>query len=253
MFREPAYDIWIAITITHSYFDANFDTKKCDLSLEPSPETLAMLEESGILFRQYDACTWVLRNPTEEDSVKFKPLFEKALSILRFELKSNNSDFYFYTQKEIAMPVVKNKNWRYCSIERSNIFGQLEILLTEELLNKRETIKLDFEGKTKFWEYLLISHSISEEMTLRLFEKKNKLSFDFSGMVDIDAFERQMPAYRFVTDKKVQLKDIYDFSISLWNITLDGNQLLSYNIPTPQVQSISRFDPENTITRIYYI
>ncbi|KAA6313954.1 hypothetical protein EZS27_035359, partial [termite gut metagenome] len=184
MFREPVYDIWIAITITHSYFD----TKKYDLSLEASSETLAILEESGILFRQYDTCTWVLRNPMEEDVVRFKPLFENALSILRFELKSNNSDFHFYTQKDITIPVPKNNNWRYCSVESPNIFGQLEILLTKEMLEKRETIKLNFESKTKFWEYLLISKSISEEMTLRLFEKKNQLSFDFVGMVDIEAF-----------------------------------------------------------------
>ncbi|KAA6309288.1 hypothetical protein EZS27_039185, partial [termite gut metagenome] len=202
---------------------------------------------------QFDSYTWVLRKPEEEDSVKFKPLFEKALSILRFELKSNNADFYSYTQKEITIPVPKNGNWRYCSVESPNIFGQLEILLMKELLNKRETIALNFESKTKFWEYLLISNSISEDMTLRLFEKKNQLSFDFLGIVDIDAFGKQMSAYRFVTNKKGQLKDIYDFSISLWNITPDGNQLLSYNMPVPQAQSISKFDPENAITCIYYI
>ncbi|KAA6305717.1 hypothetical protein EZS27_042630, partial [termite gut metagenome] len=141
----------------------------------------------------------------------------------------------------------------YCSVESPNIFGQLEILFTKDVLEKRETIKLNFESKTKFWEYLLISKSISEKMTLRLFEKKNQLSFDFAGMVDIDAFGKQMSAYRFVTNKKVQLKDIYDFSISLWNITPDGDQLLSYNMPNPQAQSISKFDPENAITCMYYI
>jgi hypothetical protein len=249
MFREPCYDIWIAISITHSYFD----TKKCDLSLEPSSETLAILEESEILFRQYDTCTWVLRNHPEGDSVKFKPLFKDALSILRFELKNNHSGFCFYTQKEITIPVPKNNNWRYCSVESSNIFGQLEILLTKELLKKRDTIKLNFETKTKFWEYLLISQSIPKEMTLRLFEKKNQLSFHFVEMVIIDVSGKQMPAYRFVTNKRVQLKDTYDFNVSLWNITVKGDQLLSSNMPNPQAQSISKFDPENTITCTYYI
>ncbi|KAA6359688.1 MAG: hypothetical protein EZS28_044786 [Streblomastix strix] len=219
--------------------------------MEPSSETLAMLEESGILFRQYDTCTWVLRNPPEEDPVKFKPLFKDALSILRFELKNNNSDFYFYTQKEIT--ISKNNNWRYCSVESPHILGQIEILLTKELLAKRETIKLNFETKKKFWEYLLMPKSTPKEMTLRLFEKKNQLSFNFIEMVDIDVSGKQMPAYRFVTNKRVQLKDIYDFNISLWNVTVEGDQLLSSNMPNPQAQSISKFDPENTITCTYSI
>jgi hypothetical protein len=247
MFREPGYDIWIAINITHSYFD----TKKCDLSLEPSSETLVMLEESGILFSQYDTCTWVLRNHWEENSMIPNPLLKKGSSILRFELKNNNSDFHFYTQPEIT--VSKNNNWRCCYIGRPEIFSQLEILITKELLAKRETIKLNFESKTKFWEYLLIPKSTSEEMILKLFEKKNQLSFNFVEVVDIDVSGKQMPAYRFVTNKRVKLKDIYDFNISLWNITVDGDQLLSSNMPNPKAQSISKFDPENTITCTYCI
>ncbi|KAA6350595.1 hypothetical protein EZS27_002078 [termite gut metagenome] len=244
MFRDSSYDVWIAITITHTYFD----TKSCDLTLEPSLETMDVLKKSGMLFRQYDTCTWVLLKPVDEERIRTEMFFEDASYTLRFELKNRIPEFYYYTQKEVATP--KESNWKCSYVGKNGIFSRLEILATKELLAKKDTIKLMFESKTKFWEYLLIPKTTSEKVTVRMFEYKNQFSFIFAGLTDVPGEQR--PAFRFVTDKEIKLKEAYDFKISLWKVTDYGEQLLSDNIRYPQPHSASLFDNENIITGYYY-
>jgi hypothetical protein len=244
MFRDPSYDVWIAVTLTHTYFD----TKSCNLSLEPSQETVRALKKAGILFQQYDTCTWVLLKPVNEERIRAEMFFEDEACTLRFELKNRVPEFCYYTQKEVATP--EGSHWKYTYVGEGDIFSLLEIPASKELLAKTETIQLAFESQEKFWEYLLIPTATPEKVKVKMMEYKNQLSFIFAGMANVPGEQR--PALRFITDKEVKLKEAYDFKISLWKITDRGEQLLSDNIRHPQPHSASLFDNENSITGYYY-
>lgn len=242
MVHHVSYNVWMKITLSHSYFETN----RCYLELKPTIETFLILQKAEILFRKQDECTWLLLQPIGEDSQRRTRLFFEEQQVLLFDLKPLSTDFYFYTQSEVK--VSKNCSCRY--IRRNGIFTQLEIAVSEENLFNRQSVDVAFESKMKFWEFILIPKFNLQLSHVILIENKNRLSFKYFDKVNLPG-EPQL-AWRYISEECVQLKERYNFQIGLWEVHDKGRRLLSSHIPYPQANSISVFNPNKMVTNYFY-
>lgn len=242
MAQNNSYGIWMTIAISHSYFDAG----RCNLVLEPTPEAGLILQRSGILFRKQDAHTWILLQPVGEEAQRRTGLFFEEGQILLFDIKPLSTDFYFYTQSEV-------KTTGDCScthLGRNGVFTQLAIPVSKDLVSKRQQVDIAFEGKRKFWEFILIPKFNVHLTNIQLNENKNGLAFTCMEKVNLPG--EPQPAWRFVSEQELQLKEKYHFQICLWDVQDTGRRLLCSHIPYPQPGSISIYSPENMITNYFY-
>lgn len=242
MARNVSYSIWMTIAISHSYFD----TDRCNLELEPTPETGLMLQKLEILFRKQDARTWILLQPVGEEAQRRTGLFFEEQHVLLFDIKPLSPDFYYYTQPEVKVI----GDWSCRHIGRNGIFTRLEIPVSQDSLYNKPHIDIAFASKMKFWEFILIPKFNLQLSNVILIENKNGLLFKRLEKVNLPG-EQQM-VWRFVSEECLQLKERYNFQICLWEIRDNGRHLLSSHIPYPQPNSTSIFSPDKMVTNYFY-
>ncbi|MHA3787036.1 hypothetical protein ACX0HA_02405 [Flavobacterium hauense] len=232
------YTAWITIKITHDYF---IKDRNC-ITIVPTRETHKALTRAGIIIKQTDSCTWLL---LKEESLN-EIIEEDLIGAMDFCLMNTDAGFYYYTDNNVAegKPV-----WELAAVGKNGIWKTLTVNIDRTLLQQKETtVNIVISSPKKFMEFLIIAKS-GNRPPLTMREDNGKLVFKHS---DVDFPGEPQPVYRFVTDKPVALKEVYNYSIQLWEIKESGESLLSNNIPFPKTTAASMINSQNTISSYFY-
>lgn len=238
MDSTATYSVWITIKITHDYF---VKERNC-ITIVPTRETHKALTRAGILVKQSDSCTWLL---LKEEGLS-EIIEEDLVGVMDFCLMNTEAGFYYYTDNNVAegKPV-----WQLATVGKNGIWKTLTVNVDKELLKqKATTIDIAIGSPEKFLEFLVIARS-GNRPALELREDNGKLVFNQS---DVDFPGEPLPVYRFITDKPVALKEVYNYSIQLWELKESGESLLSNNIPFPKTAAASMINSQNTISSYFY-
>ena len=236
MSTAASYSTWITFTADHPYFGK----KKCGLDIVPHPRTAALLQKAGILFKKESAVKWLL---IREDNSHAMPA---AGTWLHFLVKNETADFYYCTEQELSLTAGAFK--RHCG--RNGVWKLLSIPVTAELLKAPSDVAITMKSRKKIWEFVLIPRSKKEPGKLELKEAKEKLAFKELERAVFPGEEKEV--YRFVTTEAIDLSEIYDYKVSLWEIKEHGENLLSTGLKLPKPSALSFYSAKDTITSYFY-
>ncbi len=232
-------DTWITIKIAHDYFltDKNY------INLEPESNTNLILQRLGILIKKEDNCNWKLLKKADGE-MEYDP---KLLETLKFNLKINDPDFFYYTNPEV---IVDNEILQIKNSDKKGIWKQLEIHTKSASLKKEHFINVNIKSISKFFEFIIIPKPDSENQVMKLTEDKNALIFNPD---EIDLFySDQKSVYRFVSSEKIYLRESYNYKISLWDVSQKAKKILFDAIPFPNSSAISVLNSDDTISSYIY-
>lgn len=237
MIRQQSYRIWLKLVVLHEYFDS----QQCGLDLESNPATGRLLQKAGILFKQHNACTWIL---VAEDEIRLEPEDE-----LCFHLKVKQPDFYYYTDQKASA----GSGCSFSDYNRENTWKVLHIPLPNQRLGAKEpeTIELSLKSIKKHVEFLVFPSESYTTDPLEIREQRGKLAFDKSETLNLPGTDKSL--YRFVTSKTVPLKQKSEYQFHLWELKKSGENLLRRLPDFPLVAASSPFSPKDTITSYIYL
>ena len=237
MNRQPSYRIWLKLVIKHAYFDA----EQCGLILEPNSITMRQLQKAGILFKQQNACTWML---IAEESMLLDPEIR-----LCFQLKTKHTDFYYYTDPAAS----GDSDWSLEDHNKGGTWKLLHIPVTEKRIaaTEPETIEIQLKSTLKRIEFLVFPNQSYTMEPLEVREQRGKVLFDKREELPIPGTEKTV--IRFVSSETLSLKLKSDYQFHLWELRKSGDNLLSRLPDFPLVQSLSPFSPKDTITSYIYL
>jgi hypothetical protein len=237
MINQNSYRIWLKLVITHEYFDV----QQCGLTLEPNSITQGIFQKAGVIFKQQNACTWVL---IAED----QPNLEYEINLC-FQLKIHQSDFYYYTNQASST----TSDCEIKDYNKDGIWKLVNIPVTEERLKATDSqsIELQFSNEAKHIEFLVFPSKSYPMDPLEVREQRGKVLFNAIEKLTLPGTEKAL--YRFVSSKTVPLKQKSPYQFHLWELRKSGENLLSRLPDFPLVQSLSPFSPKDTITSYIYL
>lgn len=237
MENTATYTAWITIKIEHTFFVNGGN----GVTIIPTRDTHKLLTRTGVIIKQSGSSTWLLLKEEGRSEIVEEDLIGK----LEFCMMNNDPGFYYYTDNVIkdSKPV-----WEVIPVAKNGIWKTLAVTIDKQLLNQKIIIDITVGSAEKFLEFLVIAKS-GNRSQLALKESNGKLVFKQS---EIDFPGESLPVYRFVTDKPIQLKEVYNYSIQLWELKENGESLLSNNVPFPKAASASAISPQNTISSYFY-
>ncbi|MDR3062331.1 MAG: hypothetical protein LBU57_09515 [Dysgonamonadaceae bacterium] len=241
-----SYQVWITITINHTYFNAG----KCGIELSPTAPTIKLLRKAGILFRKQNAVTWLLIKCKEESGRPDFPalVFEDGKSRLDFDLIALFPDFEYCTQWKKQL--LRGAGWVLRN--RRNACGgnkYLQIPVSTRLLGENTNVGIEICSREVIWEFILIPKYTERQVRLELKEDTGRLIFTPVKEVE---FPGEIKAFRCVSVSSVDMKETYNYRISLWERKEDGEILLSNNVPFPKSHALSLEKPKEMITSYFY-
>jgi hypothetical protein len=186
--------------------------------LVPDEETLRIIKRYDLLFKATSANRWLLL-AKEDFETEDMPDEDKQL---HFTLKAG-SDMLYYVSEE---------GWDKAVVAVDG---------------KDAIIKI--AGREKYLEYICIPKYSSPDLSMKIRESKNRLSFKESGRITLP----DIPvALRFVTKEKVKLMQQNEFKVQLWEIRERGERPAGEALSVPCPDSFSPVAPQDTITSYYY-
>ncbi|MEL1242811.1 hypothetical protein AAEO56_00945 [Flavobacterium sp. DGU11] len=237
MAHKVSYTVWLTIKIAHEYYlgDRN------GFTLVPSGNTSKVLSKAGILVRQQDKCTWIFLRQDSPDAAAANEL----MIDLSFYIKDIDPGFYYCTDSSMQYT---GTGWRIDDINSPEVWKMLIVTIDRTMLADCPAVDVTLCSAQKFLEFIVIAKS-GNRIPLLLKETKERLTFNVS---EIDFPREERPVYRFITQSRVTLKEIYDLNIGLWEQKENGQVLLSSNIPFPKPASASVMSPTDTISSYFY-
>jgi hypothetical protein len=202
------------IVVTHEYYTL----APCPVKIVPDEETLRIIKRYDLLLKATNANRWLLLAKENFDANDM-PDEDKQL---HFTLKAG-SDMLHYVSEE---------GW-----------GKAVVAVD----GKDATIRI--AGREKYLEYICIPKYSSPDLSMKIREAKNRLSFRESVRITL----QDIPvALRFVTEEKVKLMQQNEFKVQLWEIRESGERPAGEALSVPRPDSFSPVAPQDTITSYLY-
>ena len=226
------YDIWFTIRVVHEYYDNG----NCPVALTPSRETISFFRRNGIIYKMTGNNKWVLLTQSKDIALE-------TAGTLCFEMIPQGNIFYYITE----LPQKKD-NDDYI-LEKSLTVGKwMNILIPFD--NVKEEIDIELGAKFKYWEFIIIPRYTTDNVILRIEEKRNRITF---GDMEEISFPGVGKAFRVSTVEKNKIKETQGYVVRLYEIRSNGERLLSGNIPLPRPDEVSMTQPEDTVAIYFYI
>lgn len=237
MSNSEKYDPWVHISIRHEYY-----TKApCPVAVIPAPKTKYLLKRHNLLFLNQRTDEWLI---LKEKKTSVKDLLEEGVELL-FEIRPQMSSFYHLTLTE---PQQQNA----FSMKESpfpHVWQELKLNLSSIAEKEYTDIPIFIHTFSKYFEYICIPKYHSKNSKIKLLEEKNRVFIEELEMVNLPDMPR---AHRFITKEKITLNQHNELRIQLWEIRPEGERIISNQLPHPDPEESSMFDPKNSITTYFH-
>ena len=233
MGSHTSYQVVHTVVISHDYFTDS----TCRVDLVPTGATLRAMNNGGFLFRQQDACTWV---------VLCSKVAGSHSTALDFEIRHHAPSFYYYSRFDDDVP--KDASYSLTYVGKKGVWALMTVS-ADAFDGSDRTSVIPIRSKEKYWEIILFSKygKLSDRLTLE--DEQGHLSFSEGTPVEVPGVAYQ--ALRFVSLTPVSLRDRYPYRIRLME-QLRQSRITLCGIAAPQPAVSSHFDPQGAITVYCY-
>ena len=235
MSQSEKYNLWITVTLNHSYYGLN----NCPVMLEPDAGTTRIFRKFGFLFKALSSNKYAILVPENFD---FNYLIQEEIHF-RLTIKPLDKQFYHVTGT-----INMNDFFNISDSSQYGIWKELEINLRNIIFQQKSNIEIDITSVEKHYEYICIPKYNEGNTIITLSEEKNRIRFSKS---EIELFTIPK-AFRFISEEKIKLMQHNEIKTQLWETKEHGEKLISKEIPNPNPGQYSPIDPKNSITTYFY-
>lgn len=240
------FNIIFKLCILHDYF---IDMICPGIQICPDKESLRILNNNQWVFKQTNKNEWVLVGDISRSLTNF---LSSSHDIIHLKATISDSRFLYYTDS--LLPKSSSDTEIQCHADE-NSYRSFEItfpitkeMLEEALANHPAEQNLQYASFHRYWEYLLISRTVTDEFKdIYLFDAEGTIAFGATELINWN--ERK--TYCIQSLKPIRLKEHYSTNIQLFEKRVLGKKLLIKNIQPPiPGQFIS--EKKDTIQQLIY-
>jgi hypothetical protein len=244
-----AFETLVSVSFNHSYFS---NQKFGGLTLEPSELTSRVLQNHGLMIKQFEGGFHILFDKHFAGGTRDKAAVLKEDILCQFALRLNDKGFYNYTEPvegDINTSIFyfhntfKNSPNLKKSLHSDKYAGSQDLVPLESFEEKyfvkpfakldlqlseglEETYSITFKAKETYWRYILVSDALKSLNSPAIIDSVSSESFDGPETLpvrgkDTLAFRSKKPiSFNQVAKNVFQLVDNYDAESGRYKVVM---------------------------------
>lgn len=223
------YKTLVTLQMKHDYFD----NQVCSaITIRVRPESVILLRDRQLLFRQQAANRWSLIGNTHgggvydgQDQLRFDFVLKDPLFLYYTKWKKHDLEDHFQVNlsglSEDTDVVQKLEKTPEKNLQAGTLFsGYLDLsnnMYSKAIKGEPDQIGLNFQAPEVVWEYLLIPRQEKKEEKNLVFEDAHgRLKFSKPEGTTVDFVDK--PIWRCQSQGPIKIKEYYDYQLELSEI-----------------------------------